>query len=251
MDVIGLAGRDKKRKESNMNTKSILIVTCFAVCNILFYLHGSCMAMPIAESRKTQEMLVQQAQQQISMFPEETLNIQRKILMDTREQIEQPSVRPTSPLVDVREQIDILLSKEKVTPEEIDALRKDLEKIANDRDAGINRSEYESLKEKLDMAYGFAKSIADLKQSQTKLLEKLNNNFDAVAETGEKATLWKKIFSGGLTMSFIVNLVAVLGFMIKLPDARQERQLKELMIIEKKAKLEQDGIDPKKYLSRL
>jgi len=45
------------------------------------------------------------------------------------------------------------------------------------------------LKEKLDMAYGFTKSIVDLKQSQTMLLEKLNNNFDAVAQTGEKATL--------------------------------------------------------------
>jgi len=56
------------------------------------------MAMPIAESRKTQEMLVQQAQQQISTVPEETRHIQRKILLDTREQIEQPSVRPASPL---------------------------------------------------------------------------------------------------------------------------------------------------------
>jgi hypothetical protein len=207
--------------------------------------------MPIAESRKTQEMLVQQAQQQISTVPEETRHIQRKILLDTREQIEQPSVRPASPLATFREQIDILLSKEEVTPEEIDALRKDLQKVAGDRDAGINSSEYETLKEKLDMAYGFTKSISDLKQSQTKLLEKLNNNFDSVAETGEKATYWKKIFSGGFTMSFIVNLVAVFGFMIKVPNAKLERQLKELMIIEKKAKLEQDGIDPNKYSSRL
>jgi hypothetical protein len=35
--------------------------------------------------------------------------------------------------------------------------------------------------------------------------------------------------------------------MIKVPNAKLEKQLKELMIIEKKAKLEQDGIDPRKY----
>jgi len=97
------------------------------------------------------------------------------------------------------------------------------------------------------MAYGFTKSIVDLKQSQTMLLEKLDNNFNTVAQTGEKATLWKKIFSGGFTMSFIVNLIAVFGFMIKVPNARLEKQLKELMIVEKKAQLEKNGIDLRKY----
>jgi len=160
--------------------------------------------MPIAESRKTQQTLIQEARQQISIVPEETRHIQRKILLDTREQIEH-------------------------------------------RDTGINPSEYQTLKEKLDMAYGFTKSIVDLKQSQTMLLEKLDNNFNTVAQTGEKATLWKKIFSGGFTMSFIVNLIAVFGFMIKVPNARLEKQLKELMIVEKKAQLEKNGIDLRKY----
>lgn len=230
-----------------MNTKSILTITYCAVGSVLFVFQGFCTAMPIAESRKTQETLMQQAQQQNQTVHVETRDIQRKILLDTREKIEEPSIRPTSPLAAVKERIDTLLSKEQVTPEEIDILRRDLERIASDRNAGINRSQYETLKEKLDMAYGFTKSIADLRQSQTVLLEKLNNNFDDVAETGEKATYWKKIFSSGFTMSFIVNLIAVFGFMIKVPNARLEKQLKELMIIEKKAKLEQDGIDPQKY----
>ncbi|MBN2181952.1 MAG: hypothetical protein JW715_08550 [Sedimentisphaerales bacterium] len=233
-----------------MKTKSVFTIMCFVLG--IFSIHSNtCNAMPIAESRKAQESLMQQAQQQIKTVPEETLNIQRKILLDTRDKIEQPSVRPASPLAAVKERIDILLSKEQVSPEEIDAIRKDLEKITQGRDAGIDRAEYEALKEKLDTAYGFTKSITDLKQSQKELLEKLNNNFDVVAETGEKATYWKKVFSGGLSMSFILNVITIGGFIIKVPSAKLEKQIKELTIVEKIAKLEKDGIDLKKYSSRL
>jgi len=100
-----------------MNTKSGFILTCFVLNIFLFYHQAPCKAMPIAESRKTQQTLIQEARQQISIVPEETRHIQRKILLDTREQIEQPSVRPTSPLAAVKERIDLLLSKEQVTPE--------------------------------------------------------------------------------------------------------------------------------------
>jgi len=224
-----------------MNIKSILILSLVIAIFCISY-QQPCWAMELKELRKNQEDIVNKAREQISTIPEETRHIQRQILLDTREEIEQPSARPASPLASIKERIDILLSKQQISPEEIDVLRKDLEKIAHDQASGIERAEYENLKEKLDIAYGFTKSIADLKQSQAALLEKLNKNFDAVADTGEKATLWKKIFSGGFTVSFLANLIAVCGFLIKVPNAKLEKQLKELLIIEKKAKLKQDGV---------
>jgi hypothetical protein len=78
-------------------------------------------------------------------------------------------------------------------------------------------------------------------------VERSHKNFAQLDERELKVSLWKNIFSGGFTVSFIANLIALLGFMIKMPNAKLEKQLKELLIIEKKAKLEQDGVDIKKY----
>jgi hypothetical protein len=225
-----------------MVIRSTLVLSFLAFVVFFISYQKPCSAMELKELRKNQEDIVNKAREQIEVIPEETRHIQRKILLDTREEIERPSAWPASPLAAVKERIDMLLSKQQISPEEIHVLRKDMEKIARDRASGIERSEYENLMEKLDIAYGFTKSIVDLRQSQASLLEKLNNNFDAVADTGEKATLWKQIFSGGFTVSFLANLIAVCGFMIKVPNAKLEKQLKELMIIEKKAKLKQDGI---------
>jgi len=58
----------------------------------------------------------------------------------------------------------------------------------------------------------------------------------------------EKYFSGGFTVSFIANMVALLGFVTKMPGAKLERQLKQLQILEKKAQLKKDGIEADNYL---
>ncbi len=196
----------------------------------------------VREYRKTHDEIMQQAQQKITSLPEESRQIQRKVLIDTRDKIERPADRPDSPLWPIKVQIDELLAKEQVRPEEIDKVRQELEKVARENGTGIDRAEYEDLKGKLDMAFGFTKTIAELRDSYASTVKKLDNNFEATADEGEKAAFWKSIFSGGFIISFVANLIAFLGLVIKVPDVKLERKLKELLIIEKKAKLEHDGI---------
>lgn len=229
-----------------MNIKSHIKLPLFCIF-ILFALDRQpCKAMG-GEFRKTQEDLMRQAQMQIDNMPEESRHIQRKILTDTRDKIEEPAGRSASPLRPIKERIDLLLAKEKINPEEIDAVRQELEKVAQSQSSGIDRSELANLREKLDIAYGFTKTINELQTDQDVLVKKMNNNFEKVADNNDKATFWKNIFSGGFTISFIANFIAFFGLLIKVPDAKLERKLKQLLIIEKKAKLEHDGISLQQY----
>ena len=152
------------------------------------------------------------------------------------------SKRLQAPLRPVKEQIDQLLAKQQINPEEIDVVRQELEKVAGSQAFDIDRSELTNLREKLDIAYGYTKTIDELQTSQASIVNKLNNNFEKVADNSDKATLWKNIFSGGFTVSFIANFIALFGLFIKIPNAKLEKQLKELLIIEKKAKLVQEGV---------
>jgi hypothetical protein len=201
----------------------------------------------VREYRKTQDEIMQQAQRQIDTMPEKSRDIQRKALIDTRDTIEAPGGQPASPLRPLKERIDQLLAKQQINPEEIDAVRLNLEKVAQTQAAGIDRAEYESLKEKLDLAYGFSNTISSLQSSYAATVDKLNNNFEAVADDGDKVAFWKNIFSGGFAISFLANLIAFFGLVIKVPDVKLERKLKQLLIIEKRAKLEQDGISLQQY----
>ncbi len=224
-----------------MNLKSHLKLPLFCICIFFAFSRQPCKAMS-GEFRKTQDDLMKQAQMQISSVPEESRHIQRKILIDTRDKIEAPAGRSASPLRQVKEQIDRLLAKQQVNPDEIDAVKQELENVASSQGSGIDRSELENLRERLDIAYGFTKTIDEFQASQAAIVNKLNNNFEKVADNSDKATLWKNIFSGGFTVSFIANFIALFGLFIKVPNAKLEKQLKELLIIEKKAKLVQEGV---------
>ena len=229
-----------------MNLKSHLKLPLFCICILFAFGQQPCKAMG-GEFRKTQEDLMRQAQMQIDSVPEESRHIQRKILTDTRDKIEAPAGRSASPLRPIKEQIDQLLAKQQINPEEIDTVRQELEKVAGSQGFDIDRSELANLREKLDIAYGFTKTINELQTSQVSIVNKLNNNFEKVADNNDKATFWKNIFSGGFTVSFIANFIALFGFLLKVPNAKLEKQLKELLIIEKKAKLEHDGISLQQY----
>ena len=223
-----------------MNRKSEIKIPVF--CILIICAASQLSQAMVREYRKAQDEIMQQAQRQIDTLPEKSRDIQRKVLIDTRDKIDTPAVQPASPLRPIKERIDQLLTKEQITPEEIDTVRLDLEKVAQSQAAGIDRAEYESLKGKLDLAYGFSKTISALQASYAATVDKLNNNFEAVADDGEKVAFWKNIFSGGFAISFLANLIAFFGLIIKVPDAKLERKLKQLLIIEKRAKLEQDGI---------
>jgi len=186
---------------------------------------------------------MKQAQEQIRLEPEATREIKREILTEARDRIEQPVGRAVSPFGPIKERIDQLLTKEEVKPEEIAALREELEKVARDQGAGLDRAEYANLAEKLDTAHRFAAAIDRLQKSQASIVTKLNNNFEGVADAGEETEF-------RFSASLIANIVMVIGLVTRIgniTNAKLDRQLKQLQIVEKKAQLEKDGITPDKY----
>ena len=193
----------------------------------------------VQKYRKTQDEIMQQAQQQIATEPETTHEITRGVLTDAREKIEQPAGQAASPLRPIKERLDQLLAKKEVKPEEIATLKKALEQVATSQGTGLNRAEYTNLAERLDMAQKFAAAIDRLQKSQVSLVGKLNDNFEAVADTGEKTEL-------RFSASVVANIVMVIGLITRIgsiTNAKLERQLKQLQIVEKKAQLKKDGID--------
>jgi myosin heavy subunit len=223
-----------------MNVKSKLLLSLLLIVTFTIVCQQSCYGMD--RVRREQQQITKEYEQ-IKAQPEEARHIQRRIL----EPIKLPAERLSQPLKRISERTNELLAKEQIKPDEIAVLRMDLNEAAANVNSESERAELEKMGERLDIV----QSIAELKEKEQKLNDlvvRSRKNFEQLGEQEEKASLWKDIFSGGFAISFIANLIALLGFVIKMPGAKLEKQLKELLIIEKRAKLEQDGIDFKKYI---
>jgi len=197
----------------------------------------------VQKYRRAQEEIMQQAQRQIATEPEATRDIKKEILVEARDRIEQPAGRALSPLSPIKGRINELLGKKEIKPDEIAALREELDRVAQEQGTSLNRAEYDSLAEKLDMAQRFSQAIDHLQKSQESIVKKLNDNFQAVADTGE-------VTEFRFSASLIANIVFVISMVTKvggITNARLDRQLKQLQIVEKKAQLEKGGIDPNKF----
>ena len=226
-----------------MNVKSKLLLSFLLVGTLFILEQQSCHGM---DRVRQEQQKITKEYEQIKFQPEATRNIQREILQKTLEQVRLPSARLSPTFIKIRDKTNQLLAKEQIKSEEIEALRENVNEAVENTSSESERAEYEKMGEKLDII----RSIAELKEREQKLneiVERSHENFAQLDERELKVSLWKDIFSGGFTVSFIANLVALLRFMIKMPNAKLEKQLKELLIIEKKAKLEQDGVDIKKY----
>lgn len=223
-----------------MNVISKLFLSFLPVCVLFVFCQKSCYGMDSARQAQQQ---VTKEYEQLKSRPEATRNIQRELL----EPIKLPVERLNPSFRAIRDKTNQLLTKEEIKPEEIAALRMDLDEAAANISSESERVELEKMGERLDIA----QSVAELKEKEqilSEIVEKSQKNFEQLGKQEEKASLWKNIFSGGFAVSFIANMAAVLGFFTKMPGAKLERQLKELLIIEKRAKLEQDGIDFTKYI---
>ncbi|MGD2094696.1 MAG: hypothetical protein PVH77_06790 [Phycisphaerales bacterium] len=226
-----------------MNVKSKLLLSFLLVGTLFVFCQQSCYGMD--RVRREQQQITKEYEQ-IKAQPEEARHIQRRILENTTKPLRMPAERLSQPFRRISERTNELLAKGQIKPDEIAVLRMDLNEAAANVSSESERAELEKMGERLDIV----QSVAKLKEKERKLseiVEKSQKNFEQLGEQEEKANLWKDIFSGGFTVSFIANLLALLGFVTKMPSAKLERQLKELLIIEKKAKLEQDGVDFRKY----
>ena len=124
-----------------MNVKSHIVLLLFSVGILCAFDHQLCHGM-VQKYRRTHEEIMKQAQQQITIEPEATRDMQRKILMETRDEIERPADSSVPALGPIKEQIDRLLEKEQVKPDEIAALKEKLDEVARDQGSGLNRAEY-------------------------------------------------------------------------------------------------------------
>jgi hypothetical protein len=225
-----------------MNTTKLILLF---VCVGIFFAIGqqACYGM---DKFRVEQRQVNENLQEIKSRQEPIFDINRE-LMRTIKPTNPPSERPSTTFIKIRDKIDRLSNTEEIRPEQVEALRMDLnEAIENTRNDN-ERAEYEKMREKLDIV----QSIAALEERERKLIEiaeKSQKNFDQLDEKEAKVSLWKNIFSGGFTVSFIANMVALLGFVTKMPGTKLERQLKQLQIAEKMAQLEKDGIDYKNYI---
>lgn len=186
--------------------------------------------------------------EQVRKVPKTTINVQKEVLAETLEKVDTQSGRPSPQLISIKNQVNKLLTKEEVSPKEIEALKINLNEAADNLRLESERKEYERLSEKLDIISRYTQSITELKESYASIVERMNNNFEQVDKREANVSLWKNIMSGGFAVSFLTNLLALLGFMVKMPNARLDRQLKKLQIAEKKAQLKKDGIEPGNYL---
>jgi myosin heavy subunit len=223
-----------------MNVKSKLLLSFLLVGTLFVFGQESCYGMD--RVRQEQQQITKEYEQ-IKAQPEEARHIQRRIL----EPIKLPAERLSQPLKRISERTNELLAREQIKPEEVAALRMDLNEAAANVSSESERTELEKMNERLDIVQSVAK-LKEKEQKLSEIVEKSQENFEQLGKQEEKANLWKDIFSGGLAVSLITNLITALGFVTKMPSAKLEKQLKELLIIEKKAKLEQDGVDLKKYI---
>ena len=230
-----------------MHIKSKLMVTAFFVCALFVFGIETCRGMDRRPWREEQQQILKDSKQ-FQTEPQGSIEIQKQVLEETLEKVNNQSTRLNPSLISIRNQINRLLAKEQVKPREIEALKINLNEMAGSLRSESDRREYERLSEKLDIIYRYTQSIAKLKESYASIVERMNKNFEQVDRREVKVSLWKNIMSGGFIVSFITNLLALLGFMIKMPNAKLERQLKKLQIAEKKAQLKQNGIEPENYL---
>jgi len=223
----------KKRKGTTMNIKSKLILLLFCIGIFLAFDQRPCHG-TVRRLRKDQEDIMRQAREQISIEPEASREIKREIFKNALEKIETPTARPDSPLRPIQMQISQLLSKEQISPEEIAAVRENLDRVIPDEDqmSEIERLEYENLREDIDMAQGFSQAISELNESHASTMDKLDNKF--------------KQLSGQYDFSFYGNIVLFLGLITKLGNIfnwRLDRELKRLEIDEKKANLKKVSVN--------
>lgn len=214
---------------------------------ITFFAFGIQTAVAMDRPWQQQQQQILKDFEQVRKVPETTINVQKEVLAETLEKVDIQSGRSSPQLISIRNQVNDLLAKEEVSPKEIEALKVNLKEAASNLRLESERKEYERLSEKLDIISRYTQSITELKESYASIVERMNNNFEQVDKREANVSLWKNIISGGFAVSFLTNLLALLGFMIKIPNARLDRQLKQLQIAEKKAQLKKDGIETGDY----
>ena len=210
-----------------MNTKSKLAVTAFFVCALFAISTQTCRGMDNRPWRQEQQQILKDSEQ-FQIEPQASRDIQKEVLEETLERVNVPSSRPSPSLISIRNQVNRLLAKEQLKPREIEALKINLTETADNLRSESERREYEKLSEKLDIIYRYTQSITELKESHASIVERMNKNFEQVDKREVEVSLWKNIMSGGFTISFITNILALFGFFMKIPNAKLERQLKQL-----------------------
>ena len=69
------------------------------------------------------------------------------------------------------------MAKEQIKPQEIEALKINLNEIADSLRSESERKEYENQSEKLDIIYRYTQSITELKTSYASIVARMNENF--------------------------------------------------------------------------
>jgi hypothetical protein len=184
--------------------------------------------------------------EQVRDLPRAAGKVREEVLTEALEQVDAPAGRQPQ-FISIRNQVNELLAKEQVSPEEIEALQINLSEVADNLRSESERREYERLNEKLDIIYRYSKSISEIEDDYSSVVKRMNENFERVDKRMEKVSFWRNVMSGGFAVSFLANLVTFLGIMIKMPGAKLDRQLKRLEIAEKKARLKKEGIEVRDY----
>lgn len=225
-----------------MDVKGKLTLLLLVVGVVFVFDRQTCRAMD--KPWQQEQMELEQQWKNVRQMPQE---IPEEISAKLKD-IELLSARPDSPLVRIAEQINQLLTKEDVEPQEIEALRIRLDEMADNLRTESERAEYDRLSEKLAIIHRYTIPMVELKDKVHELddlMQRSNKIYKQVNRSEGKATVLNYVLSGGFGLSFITNLVALFSSMIKMPNTKLERQLKELQIAEKMAELEQRGIDTK------
>ncbi|MCP4607366.1 MAG: hypothetical protein GY845_01445 [Planctomycetes bacterium] len=228
-----------------MNIKSKLLFLFGLICTVSIIGQQACYGMDKAWDQN--KMQVDLKWKDIQQRP---LEIPQEVSTRLKE-IKPIRFQPASPLVQIAEQIDRLLKKEDVEPQEIGALRERFDRAAESPTDENQRVEYERLNEKLTIMERYVIPMSDQKNRLDEMNDlKLESDiiYNQVNRSDSKATILNYVLSGGFSLSFITNMAALLSLMIKMPNAKLERQLKQLQIAEKKAQLKQNGIEPENYL---
>ena len=228
-----------------MNIKSQLLFLFGLICTVSIIGQQACYGIvkPWEQNKMQVDQKWKDIQQRTPEIPQE---------VSTRlKEIKPIRFQPASPMARTAEQINRLLEKEDVEPQEIEALRGRLDRAAESLTDENQRVEHERLSEKLTIMERYVIPMSD----QKKKLDEMNNLklesdiiYNQVNRSDSKATVLNYVLSGGFGLSFITNMAALLSLMIKMPNAKLERELKQLQIAEKKAQLKQNGIEPEDYL---
>ncbi|MHC4759423.1 MAG: hypothetical protein ACYTE8_12270 [Planctomycetota bacterium] len=152
------------------------------------------------------------------------------------EPVYRPEIYAKPEFNEFKMRINQLPEQDDIKLQEITNIRTDLARAATETKASVESLEYQNVVIELNLK----EKEVQLRQSDERLYK--------VNREKEYVTLWKNIFSGGFVTSFLANLVVVFGLITKMSGSTLERKLKKLEIAEKKARLENEGIDFKKYL---